>query len=266
MAVQPYQIYAIRYARLHRLRRDNLLLCPEGEANLVMPIDYYFWVVRNAERTLVIDTGYAPDLAVQLGRRFECDPMNTLRAIGVEPGEVENVVLTHLHYDHAGNTGAFTRAHFHCHEAELSFAEGWYSREPAFSFLYRREHIESVKALLDAGRVTLLRGDFEIAPGVELFHIPGHSPGHMSVRVATERGPVVLAVDAAHFKANMVERRPYPLYTDLEQIVRGYDRLRALAPDLDHIVCGHDSDTIDLYPPAAPDLAGKVVRLDLPPR
>jgi glyoxylase-like metal-dependent hydrolase (beta-lactamase superfamily II) len=265
MEAQPVEIYAIRYGRLARFGRDNLLLCPELQASEPMPIDYYFWVLKSLEKTFVVDTGYSPALATKLGRKFECDPMDALRDIGVEPARVENVILTHLHYDHAGNIGEFNNAHFYFHEAELPFSQGWYAREPAFAFLYAGPHIAEAASLVQNGRATLLNGDFEIAPGVQLVHIPGHSPGHMALRVWTRRGWVVLAVDASHFKANMIQRRPYPLYLDLAQIMAGYDKLQAIAPDLDHIVCGHDSTTIDVYPAASSGLKGKIARLDLPP-
>lgn len=260
-----YAIHAVRYGRVARKRRDNMIFCPPDRQDEDMPIDYFFWVLKGASGTVVVDTGYGADLAAELGREFVCDPIGSLREIDVDPETVETVILTHLHYDHAGNIPSFPNARFVLHADELPFATGWYAQEPAFGFVYHRDHVRAAVSLVYERRVTFVDGDTTMAPGIELYHIPGHSPGHLSVRVLTERGWVLLAIDAAHFVENMVERRPYPLYLDLAQTMRGYDRLREISPDLSMIFGGHDSTVIDRYPPSRPGLEDKVVRLDLPP-
>jgi glyoxylase-like metal-dependent hydrolase (beta-lactamase superfamily II) len=260
-----WEIYAIRYSRLPRKRRENMIFCPPERQDEDMPIDYSFWVLRNGLETWIVDTGYSPELAAHLGRTFICNPIETLREIGVAPEDVKNVILTHLHYDHAGNLDQFANARFVLHSAELPFAAGWYAKEPAFAFAYNKAHIMQAVELVYDRRVDFVDGDRVMAPGLELFHIPGHSPGHLSLRVHTARGKVLLAVDAAHFTDNLVERRPYPIYLDLHQTLSGYDRLRTLCPETDLLIGGHDSSVIERYP-AVPGFEGRVARLDLQPR
>jgi len=213
----------------------------------------------------VLPTSYTQEHTTRLGRTFICNPVDMLHEIGIDPESATDVVLTHLHYDHVGNIGRFQAATFHFHKAELPFATGWYAQEPSVSFAYDLAHVTQAARALYEGRVRLVEGNLTLAPGVELDHVPGHSPGHLCDRVWTRRGWVLLAVDAAHFLVNLTMRRPFPLYLDLEQMFRRYDRLLALAPDLNSIICGHDSSVIDRYPPARPELVGKVARLDLDP-
>jgi glyoxylase-like metal-dependent hydrolase (beta-lactamase superfamily II) len=264
LPVQPWEVYAIRFSRLHRRRRDALLLCPPATAEDPIDMDYSMWVARSGQQTIVVDTGYSPELGERLGRTFLCDPVEVVRDLGVDPESVENVVLTHLHYDHAGNLDAFPAAAVHVHEAELP-APAWHAPEPAIAFAYDPEHVKAVEAAAAEGRLRLLSGSTALLPGVEVHHMAGHTPGSMAVRIWTARGWLVLAGDASHVLANVQERRPYPLYADLRRTFEDYDALTRLAPDPDLLVPGHEASVIDRYPPARADLAGRVARLDLPP-
>jgi glyoxylase-like metal-dependent hydrolase (beta-lactamase superfamily II) len=100
---------------------------------------------------------------------------------------------------------------------------------------------------------------------VTVHMLGGHSKGIQCVRVETPRGPVVLASDTAHFYENLEQNRPFLITHDVEKTLRGYDRLRALAPSPDHIVPGHDPLVLQRYPAADACLDGIACRLDLAP-
>jgi glyoxylase-like metal-dependent hydrolase (beta-lactamase superfamily II) len=89
-----------------------------------MTLDYYVWVARNAARTVVIDTGFNEQAARRRKREFLRRPADGLKLVGVDAREVRDVVLTHLHYDHAGNFELFPRATFHLQDLEMSYATG----------------------------------------------------------------------------------------------------------------------------------------------
>jgi glyoxylase-like metal-dependent hydrolase (beta-lactamase superfamily II) len=117
-----------------------------------------------------------------------------------------------------------------------------------------------------AGRVRFHDGDAEIAPGVSVHFIGGHTMGLQVVRVWTARGWVVLASDASHFYANFEQERPFPIVYSVGEMVDGYRRLRALADSAAHIVPGHDPLVFARYPAASGALEGIAVRLDVAPR
>lgn len=105
-----------------------------------------------------------------------------------------------------------------------------------------------VRALY-AGRVRFHAGDGEVAPGVSVHHVGGHTDGLQMVRVETARGPPVLASDASHFYANMQEGLPFPIVFNLGDMAAGWGRARALAEGREEmIVPGHDPRVRVLYP------------------
>jgi glyoxylase-like metal-dependent hydrolase (beta-lactamase superfamily II) len=117
-----------------------------------------------------------------------------------------------------------------------------------------------------AGRVVFHDGDEELAPGVSVHRIGGHSKGLQCVRVMTRRGPVVLASDATHLYGHVNEGRVYPVTYNVGEVLEGYATIRRLAGSPDHVIPGHDPAVLDLYPSPTPSLEGIAARLDVAPR
>jgi glyoxylase-like metal-dependent hydrolase (beta-lactamase superfamily II) len=116
------------------------------------------------------------------------------------------------------------------------------------------------------GRVQFHDGDEELAPGLSVHHIGGHTKGIQAVRVWTKRGWLVLASDTTHFYANMEQERPFPIVYDVAQMVAGYARLSKLASSKAHIIPGHDPLVLARYPAPNRELEGIAARLDVEPR
>jgi glyoxylase-like metal-dependent hydrolase (beta-lactamase superfamily II) len=85
---------------------------------------------------------------------------------------------------------------------------------------------------LYANRVVFHDGRQELAPGIELIKIGGHTKGLQSLRVHTARGWVVLASDASHYYDNMEKPSPFPIVFHIGEMLAGYDTLRAAAAKL----------------------------------
>jgi glyoxylase-like metal-dependent hydrolase (beta-lactamase superfamily II) len=105
-------------------------------------------------------------------------------------------------------------------------------------------------------------GDAQLAPGISVHLIGGHTMGLQAVRVATRRGFVVLASDASHFYANMGEARPFPIVYNVADMMEGWAKLRSLAESEGHVIPGHDPLVLERYPAPSKELQGIVVRLD----
>jgi glyoxylase-like metal-dependent hydrolase (beta-lactamase superfamily II) len=183
----------------------------------------------------------------------------------VDCAQVEQVIITHLHYDHAGSLGKFPRARFHLQEREMAFATGRYMAEPFFAHAYDLECVLSMVRLVYGAQVQFHDGDDEIVPGISVHHVGGHTLGLQVVRVRTRIGWVVLASDAAHYLANMAGGRPFPMVADVMQMTVGWQRLRELATRPDYIVPGHDPLVMSRYRAPAANLRGVAVRLDTEP-
>ncbi|MCC7286586.1 MAG: N-acyl homoserine lactonase family protein [Burkholderiaceae bacterium] len=263
-----YEVYAVCYGTVMRRYGDNFITPgdPHDDARQA-DFNYYVWLARSPRRTFVIDTGFDAEVGRQrgAGRRTLIAPDAALARLGVDASEVQDVIITHLHYDHVGNFGMFPKAKFHLQEREMMFATGKHMAYRVFSHSFEvKEVMEMVKRVYE-GRVEFHDGDVELTPGLSLHRIGGHTDGLQSVRVYTRVGWMVLASDAAHLYANVAQTRPFPIIYDLGAMVRGWKQLAELAGSPDRVVPGHDAQVMKRYPPA-PGLEEYAVRLDSQPQ
>lgn len=257
-----YEVYAIRYAHAPRRRRDNLL--PPDAHDGPMPMAFYVWLLKSAERSILIDTGFNAATGVARGREFLRCPIEALRTLGVAPEQVQDVVLTHLHYDHAGNLGKLPHARFHVQDQELSFSTGRCMCDATQRHAYAVEDVVALVRHVYADRVVFHAGDSTLCEGVELMLIGGHTQGLQAVRVRTARGWVVLASDAAHYYENVERGLAYPLVFNLADMLAGHGKVSAAADSPQHLVPGHDPLVIERYPCVAGDAVG-IAQLHLAP-
>jgi glyoxylase-like metal-dependent hydrolase (beta-lactamase superfamily II) len=213
-----------------------------------MPLDFNLWILRNTHRVVLVDTGFGPRAAGERGRPLDIDPIEALRRIGIDPDSIEDIILTHLHYDHAGNIDRFAKARFHVQDAEVNFATGRCMCEPTLRWAFDVEDVTTLVRHTYADRVCFHDGTASPLPGISVHVLPGHSAGIQAVRVMTPRGPVVLASDVTHFYANFLRRAPFVLTVDAAATLRSYTDLMALAGSVDRIIPGHDPKVRGLYP------------------
>ena len=264
MADLPHhEIYALRYATRAAMRSGHFIGGDPHDAP--MPMDYFIWVVRSGDHTIVVDTGFTEGMAAKRKRDFLEAPERLLARFGVDPAAVTDVVLTHLHYDHAGNLDKFPNARFHIQDREVNFATGRYMCFHRFRHAFEADDVVDLVRLVYAERVRFHDGESVLAPGVTLHRIGGHTDGLQCVRVSTARGWVVLASDTAHFYENFEAERPFPTVFHLGDMMQGFHRLRELADSADHIIPGHDPQVMQRYPAASAAFAGQVVRVDVSP-
>jgi glyoxylase-like metal-dependent hydrolase (beta-lactamase superfamily II) len=263
MTVPSYEICAIKYAYREARRTDHFVGGDPHDAPMSM--DYFVWLVRNDERLILVDTGFDAETGNRRGRIHLRQPRDALALLGVQAEDIREVVITHMHYDHVGTFFDFPNAVFHVQDDEMAFATGRYMRKQRFRHSFEVEHVVGMVRLLFRDRLVFHKGDDEIAPGVSLHHIGGHTPGMQSVRVHTKRGWVVVASDASHYYEHMEKGRCFPAIFHLGQVLEGYDKLYKLADSPKHVVPGHDPLVMRRYPPVSRELEGIAVRLDADP-
>lgn len=257
---ETYEIYAIRYGRSVRKRSESFIGGDPHDGP--MPMAYYVWLVRNAARSVVVDTGFAPDVAETRAREFLICPGEAIRQLGTAPGTIDTVVLTHLHYDHAGNHHLFPDAMFHVQAAEMAYVTGPWMKHRGLRAGYGAEDIKTMVDRIFAERLVWHEGDGPLAPGIDLMLMGGHCAGIQAVKVATERGPVILASDSAVFYEGLETGRAFPAAFHVGDELAGYDRLLTEAGSVDAIIPGHDVRVMERYPAA---LDGIAWRVDAPP-
>jgi glyoxylase-like metal-dependent hydrolase (beta-lactamase superfamily II) len=263
--LETYEIFALRYAeKTDRARQENFLQ-PVDAHDAPMPMDFYVWVLRSDRRTIVVDTGFDHAEAAKRGRTITCVPADVLGRFGIDAAAVEDVIITHLHYDHAGTLGDFKQAKFHLQESEMQFATGKWMLDESESFAYSADHIAELVHRVFEKRVAFHGEDGEVAPGITLHRMPGHTMGMQAVRVRTKRGWVLLASDASHYYEHWFKRVPFAICWSPDELMRSYERFEQLADSQDHVIPGHDPLVRSLYPQVSGELGCNVVRLDESP-
>lgn len=100
MSSDTYQTYAVRYAHHQRRTSENFL--GGNPRDGLMPLDYFLWAIVGESRTLILDTGFGAPMEKRRAREFLRPPRDGLVAIGVDPAQVGDVIISHMRYDHAG--------------------------------------------------------------------------------------------------------------------------------------------------------------------
>ena len=123
-----------------------------------------------------------------------------LDALGLEPDNVDLVVISHLHYDHAGGAQLFPKSELVVQRDEYAYAH--YPASFFESFYYRKNFD------LPGYRWRLLDGDTELMPGVTALRTDGHTPGHQSLLVELpSTGPIILAADSCYWQEHIDKER-----------------------------------------------------------
>jgi glyoxylase-like metal-dependent hydrolase (beta-lactamase superfamily II) len=259
----PYEIYAIRYATRDGMRHNHFIGGDPHDGP--MPMDYYLWLVRGPDREFVVDVGFGAEVAKKRGRTLLRTPAEGLALLGVDAARVRDVIITHLHYDHVGTFASFPGARFHLQDDEMAYATGRHMRHRQFNHGYEVDEVVGMVRLVYKDRVSFHNGSAELAPGLSIHRIGGHTHGLQCVRVHTRRGWVVLASDTSHFYEHFEKDRVFTTVFDVGEVLEGYATLRRLAESPQHIVPGHDPLVMQRYPAASKALEGIAVRLDVPP-
>jgi glyoxylase-like metal-dependent hydrolase (beta-lactamase superfamily II) len=260
MSSTSNEVYVLKYGEYVGTRGGYFHGTAGDPHEAPVPIDYFVWLLRGPDGDVVVDVGFRMESGTKRGRTHLREPAEALTALGVDCSAVPLVVLSHFHYDHIGDLGPFPAARFVLQDREMAFWTGRYACRREFRHSVEVDDVVAVVRAGYKGRLRFVDGDAEVAPGVRVHLVGGHSAGLQAVTVDTERGLVVLAIDAAHFYENLEKDAPFAVLHDLAGMYGAFDRLHELAGRDGEIVPGHDPEVLRRYP-AVPGLEGIAVRI-----
>ena len=213
------------------------------------------WAIEGRDTRIVVDTGPGnPQRALEYHREIlqteNQRPDKALLNLGWQPDDVDLVIMTHLHWDHCGNNGIFGKAEFVLQEEEMRYA---ICPLPIQSVPYESFSTGTSPLWLDTMcRFTTIRGDKELAPGIRLIHLPGHTPGFQAVLVDTDKGPYLIAGDCVPLYENWegigaAKHIPHGIHTDLFAYYKSFDRMEEIGAS---VLPGHDMRVLkkSIYP------------------
>lgn len=225
-------------------------------------VDYFFWIVRNNERVIIVDTGFGPEAGARRGRQLLLHPADALERLGIALESVEDVVVTHGHYDHIGNLDLFPHARIHMAESEYEF---WTSRIAAntqFSYYWEDHEIDQLRLAQKEQRLRLFTGESSLGPGIRLVEVGGHTPGQAMAYVSTSDGVVLLASDAVHFYEDLESDMPFTAISDLPKMYEVFENFRRDAgKSYSVLIPGHDREVLTRFPPFDGLPAGEAITI-----
>lgn len=261
MRPQTYEVYAIKYATREAKAHEHFYGNPDPHEDYSMPMDYYIWVAKSDQHTVVIDVGFNEEVAKRRNRTFLRCPIHTLEKIGIQAEQVPYVIITHMHYDHVGNLDKFPNSTYVLQETEMAFWTGKYASRKAYRHLIEVEDVLHLVKKNFQGKIHFVSGSKEIVPGITVYNAGGHSAGLQIVKIQTSTGNVILTSDVSHFYQNFEEDRPFAVIHDLAKMYHAFDLVRSVSDPLSIIVPGHDPKVMERFPAVSPELDGVIAKI-----
>lgn len=177
-------------------------------------------LVTGQKRTLV-DVGH-------VGRRIYLEP--ALKELGLTIQDIDNVVMSHDHWDHNQNFDLFEHCPLITHPWERKYASKPHKNDwatPKWTGAMIEQHPNIVE----------VQDGYEIEPGVTVMHTPGHSPGSITVLAETERGKCAMTGDVLHYASVALSKKNPLVFWDDGDATRSIERILQTA---DVIYPGHD--------------------------
>ena len=253
-----YEVYAIRYATLPEFPVSALVKGADEARKL--DIAMIVWLVRGNGRNILVDSGFYREqfLKAWTVKDF-VKPSEAVTQFGVKPEEITDVIITHMHWDHADGMDLFPRARIWVQKDEYNYytGEAW-QQKSTHGGIDKDDVLAAVKLNLE-GRLTLVNGDAqEILPGITCYTGGKHTWQSQYVGVSTRSGTVVLASDNMYLYENRDKHLPIAQTLDAGSNLRAQDRMKELAAKPGLIVPGHDPAEFDRFPKAGE----RAVRID----
>lgn len=237
------KIYPIETGRFQQMQKTNFTYTKnQGE---IIKASILMFLIETPSALIAVDTGgsdeeWAKAYHHPLIRTPDMAPDQAVRNLGFSPGDVSIVINTHLHWDHATNNNLFPNAKIYVQREEINYA---LDPLPIHYTYYETPHIGLTPPWFSSlNRMKLLDGDFKVMDGVEILHLPGHTPGFQGVYVETDEGPVLIAGDCIPLYENWVPAGPLKylpsgIHCDLFSYYRTLERIEQMNVK---ILPGHD--------------------------
>jgi len=243
-----YEVYAVRFATIAGFRVSSLVAGADRERRL--DIAMMIWVLRDGARVAIVDSGFHRE---QYFRQFAVvdyvKPSEAIAPLGIKPEAVTDLLLTHMHWDHAGGIDLFPSARIWIQKDEYDYysGEAWQS-DRTHGGIDRDDVVELVKRNV-AGKVTLVRGDDDASlPGIG-FGVGGkHTWASQFVTVRTGDRVAVIASDNMYLYENLEKHLPVAQTLDAASNLRTQDRMRTLASEPRLLIPGHDPAIFERFP------------------
>lgn len=170
---------------------------PGLDPDLVFDAPYLGFLLQNGQRNILVDTGISEKFIVN-GKAWSGLPaegglkflQSAIAGSGLRPKDIDTVIFTHLHNDHAANASIFFKARVIFQKDEWGAI-----LDPLPVMKLRKDYDTDLIQELKGMNYLKVDGDFELTEGIRILKTPGHTPGSQSIAVTTEEGIKVIVGD-----------------------------------------------------------------------
>jgi glyoxylase-like metal-dependent hydrolase (beta-lactamase superfamily II) len=247
---QPvYEIYAISYGVIPDFPVSSLVAGADKSRKL--DIQMMVWLLKGpGGRNILVDAGfYRAKFFQQWKVKDFVKPSASLAKVGLKPEEISDLIITHMHWDHADGMDLFHQARVWIQQEEFSYytGEAWQARN-THGGIEPEDVLALVKLNLE-GRVKLIKGDNqELLPGIRVFTGGRHTYASQYVSVNTQAGTAIIASDNLYLYENLDKGAPIAQTLDAASNLRAQERMKQLAAHPRLIVPGHDPAVFVKFP------------------
>jgi glyoxylase-like metal-dependent hydrolase (beta-lactamase superfamily II) len=278
--VPDYSIWIVEYARVEEYPVSWILYGARNEGNTVLP--YCYAVLQSDEHLIVVDSGfnmadYGEVLAKNFGVSHWQPPKVVLGRLGFDPDDVDTVILTHNHFDHAGGVDLFPNAHVFIQHREIShylWAKGLPDRLQFITSATDPDLVMSLVQRMKDGKLTLTDGEAELRPGI-IAHpaFETHTDGSQYITVENAHdGRWVMAGDNMYVYENVTGRgdgRYIPIGYGMGSLEKGLllteEMFTAVDERVERMVPFHALEMWDRFPSQRFDDTLHIAELSLRP-
>jgi glyoxylase-like metal-dependent hydrolase (beta-lactamase superfamily II) len=244
-----YEVYAISYGIYPDYSTSSLVA--GADKTRKTDVQMMVWLIKGpGGRNILVDTGCYHDRFVK-GEHLKdfIKPSEALSKLGLSPGDITDIIISHMHWDHADGMDLFPNAKIWIQKDEYNYYTGAAWQPGGQSGGIDPDDVLTLVKLNTQHKVNLVDGDArEIIDGIKVYTGGRHTFASQYVGVRTVSGTVVIASDNMYLYENLQKHVPIAQTFDAESNLKAQDRMKQLASRPDLIVPGHDPAVFIKFP------------------
>jgi glyoxylase-like metal-dependent hydrolase (beta-lactamase superfamily II) len=246
---RTYDVYAISYAVIPDFPVSSLVAGADRSRKI--DIQMMVWLLKGSDGSnILVDTGFYRDKFFKQWKVKDfIKPSEAIARVGLKPEDISDVIITHMHWDHAGGMDLFPKTRVWIQHDEYVYytSEAWQAGGAHGGI--DPEDVMALVRLNTEGRVRLVKGDDQEAiEGIRFYTGGRHTYASQYVSVNTKAGTAIVASDNCYLYENLEKHAPIAQTLDAVSNLKAQDRMKQLASSTRLIVPGHDPAVFTRFP------------------